>query len=143
IRSTTSTRATAICSTVRSSAASSISASVERVEALGVFAADLRAGRLADVRSGAQMLCALRPFAVPVRVVAGEHDEVVAKHVDHAGQDRLLRLARRPDVPGSQRLLRVASPAVLDPVAPLLEVLVQAVDEERHPANAGFEERDA
>src|ERR1700682_1154836 len=105
MRSTTSTRGTEICSTVRSSAASSISASFDRVDALGVFGADLRAGRLADVRSGAQMLGALRPFAVPVRVVAGEHDEVVAKHVDNTGQDRLLRLTGRPDVSGCKVFL--------------------------------------
>ena len=86
--------------------------SVEPVEALGVQAADLRAGLLADVGAGAQMLCALRPFAVPVRVVAGEHDEVVAEHVDDAGQDRLLGLAGRPDVACLQVLLRVALPAV-------------------------------
>src|ERR1700738_3637445 len=96
--------------------------SVKRVEALGVFSADLRAGFLADVRAGAQMLCALRPFAVPVRVVACEHDEVVAEHVDDSWQDRLLRLTCRPDVSGCKVFLRVASPAVLDPVAPFLQV---------------------
>src|SRR5215213_921227 len=134
---------TTICSTGSSSAASSTSGSAERVEPLGVASADLRAGFVADVRPRAQMLCALGPFAVPVRVVAGEHDEVVAEHVDDTGQDRLLRLAGRPDVPGLEVFLRIASPAVLDPVAALLEVLVQAVDEERHPADACLQERDA
>src|SRR5215212_11238382 len=73
------------------------SGSVERVEPLGVASADLLACFFADVRPGAQMLGALGPFAVPVRVVAGEHDEVVAKDVDHTRQDRLLRLAGGPD----------------------------------------------
>ena len=89
------------------------------------------------------MLCALRPFAVPVRVVAGEHDEVVAEHVDDAGQDRLLGFARRPDVSGPQILLRVPLPAAIYRVAALLEMLVQPVDEERDPADTGLEERDA
>src|SRR5436190_1976385 len=119
----------------KSSAASSISVSVERVEALGVFSADLRTGRFTDVRASAQMLCAFRPFAVPVRVVAGEHDEVVTKHVDDTWQDRLLRFARRPDVACPKVFLGIAFPAVLDPVATLLEVLVQPVDEERHPTD--------
>src|SRR5688572_599700 len=87
------------------------------------------------------MLRALRPIAVPVRIVAGEHDEVVAEDVDDAGQDRLFRLARRPDVARLQILLRIALPATFDPVAALLEVLMQTVDEERHPADTRFEER--
>src|SRR6185312_14864916 len=95
---------------------------------------------LADVGSRAQMLCALRPFAVPVRVVAGEHDEVVAEYVDDSGQYRLLGLARGPDIARAQVLDRVALPAALDPVAALFEMLVQPVDEERHPPDAGLEE---
>ena len=59
------------------------------------------------------------------------------------GQDGLLGLAAHPDVAGRQVLVRVAPPAVRDPVAALLEVLVHAVDEERHPADAGLEEGDA
>src|SRR5262245_27622328 len=88
------------------------------------------------------MLCALWPFAVPVWVIAGEHDEVVAKHVDDTRQYRLLGLARRPDVARVQILLRVATPAVLDPAAALFEMLMQPVDEERHPAHTGFQKRD-
>src|SRR6516162_243016 len=65
----------------------SAASSVQVVEALRVQPADLFAGLLADIRAGSQMLGALWPFAVPVRVVAGEHDEVGAEHVDHAGQD--------------------------------------------------------
>src|SRR5258708_34940430 len=103
--------AIAICSTARSSAASSISDSIERVEALGVASADLLAGFLADVRAGAQMLCALRPFAIPVRIIAGEHDEVVPAHVDDAGQDRLLPLTGRPYGAGGPVFLRSAIPA--------------------------------
>jgi len=63
------------------------------------------------------MLCAVRPFAVPVGIVAGEHDEVVAEHVDDARQDRLLRLAGRPDVARPQVLGRIALPPALDPAA--------------------------
>src|ERR1700753_458763 len=86
------------------------------------------------------MFGAFRPLAVPVRVVAGEHDEVVAEYVDDAGQDRLLRLASHEDVAGLDVLLRIALPATLDPVAALFEMLVQAVDEERHPTHPRLEE---
>src|ERR1700759_3668551 len=102
--------------------------------------ADFRAGVFADVGAGAQVLGAVRPLPVPVRVVAGEHDEVVAEHVDDAGQNRFFGLARHEDVAGLQVLLRIALPAMFDPVAALFEVLVQAVDEERHPAHARLEE---
>src|SRR6476659_9666290 len=116
--------------------------SAQGVELLCVRPADLRAGVLADVRASPQMLCAVWPFAVPVRVVAGEHDEVVTEHIDDARQDRLLRLAGRPDIACAQVLLGIALPPALDPVAALLEMLVQTVDEERHPADPGFQERD-
>src|ERR1700677_1774021 len=106
---------------------------VQTVEALRVQPADLGARILADIRAGAQMLGAFRPFAVPVRVVAGEHDEVGAEHVDDPGQNRLFRLAGHPDVAGPQIVVWIAAPAALDPVPPLLVVLVQAVDEERNP----------
>ena len=77
-----------------------------------------------------------------MRVVAGEHDEVGAEHVDHAGQDRLLGLACHPDVAGGQVFVRIAAPAALDPVATLLVVLVQTIDEERDPPGARLEEGD-
>src|SRR3984957_7750155 len=114
--------------------------SVEAVEPLRIQSADFRAGAFADVRKRAQMFGALRPLAVPVRVVAGEHDEVVAQYVDDAGQDRLLRLAVHEDVAGPHVLLRFALPAAFNPVAALFEMLVQAVNEERHPAHARLEE---
>src|ERR1700759_5127056 len=88
--------------------------SVEAVEALRIQPADFRAGCFADVRARAQVLGALGPFAVPVRVVAGEHDEVVAEHINDAGQDGLLRLAGHEDVASTHVLLRIALPATLD-----------------------------
>src|SRR5262245_20698074 len=117
--------------------------SAQAVEALRVLAGDLGARFLADVAARAQVHGALRPIAVPVRVVAGEHDEVGAEDIDDARQDRLLGLAGHPDVAGLEVLVRVALPAVWNPVAAFLEVLVHAVDEERHPADAGLEEGDA
>src|SRR5271163_648996 len=113
---------------------------VQTVEALCVQPADLGARILADIRAGAQMLGAFGPFAVPVRVVAGEHDEVGAEHVDHTGQDRLLGLAGHPDVARGQVVVRIAAPAALDPVAALLVMLMQAIDEKRDPARARLEE---
>ena len=103
---------------------------------------DLFARFLTDVGTGAQMLGAFRPLAVPMRVVAGEHDEVGSEHIDHAGQDRFLRLTGHPDVAGPQVVVRIATPAALDPVATLLVVLVQPIDEERDPAGARLEEGD-
>src|ERR1700739_3726334 len=117
-------------------------ASVEVVEALRVQPADLLAGLVADIRSGSQMLGALRPFAVPMGVIACEHDEVGAQHIDHAGQDRFLWLARPPDAARGEIFGRTAAPAALDPTSSLLVMLVQAVDEERDPARARLEEGD-
>src|ERR1700744_4691938 len=116
--------------------------SVQVVETLRITPADLFASLLADVGAGSQMLGALRPFAVPVRVIAGEHDEVGAQYVDHAGQDRFLRLTRHPDVAFGQIIVWIAAPAPLDPVAAFLVMLMQTVDEERDPARARLEEGD-
>ena len=45
-------------------------------------------------------------------------------------------------LPAAQVFVRIAAPAALDPIAPLLVVLVQAIDEERNPAGARLEEGD-
>src|SRR5579862_19695 len=115
----------------------------ESVEAPGVLAGDLRAHALGDVAPLAQRPRALRPAAIPVRIVARVHDEVRAEDLRDGGQDRLLRLAADPDVPCLDVRARVTPPPVRDPVAALLPVLVHAVDEVRHPADARLQERDA
>src|SRR5690349_9943727 len=127
----------------RESGAGRIGRLPEPVEAPRVRAGDLRAHVVAEVGPLTERARAVRPVAVPVRVVAREHDEVRTERVRDGGEHGLLGLAAHPDVPGVDVVPGVVPPAVADPVAALLVVLVKAVDEVRYPSDARLEERDA
>src|SRR5437870_13678252 len=113
--------------------------SSEPVEAPGIRARDLGPHVLGQIAPLAQWPRALRPVAVPVGVVARVHDEVGTEGCSDRRQDRLLGLAAHPHVPRLDVASWVLAPAVPDPVATLLPVLVHAVDEVRYPAHARLE----
>src|SRR5438093_2055596 len=114
----------------------------EPVEHTRVLAEHPRLHRCRQVRPLPQRPGRLREVAVPVRVVAGVEDEVRPERLGCERDTHLFRLAAHVKLPASHVLARVTLARGREPAA-LLDVLVQALEEVGHPADARLEQPDA
>src|SRR5215468_5779932 len=102
------------------------------VEPECVLAEDLRLHALID---------GVRPLAVPVRIVRGLDDVVLANPAQHIRDRLFLGLAREVSAAASHVLARLGLAERRVP-RPLLELAVHVLHEERHPAGARLHEAD-
>ena len=92
-----------------------------------------------------EALDGVRVLRIGMRVVGREHDALVAEHLDHRREHRLVGVGRHVAL-ASEVLARRHREVVRGAEVarePLLVVVVHALEPERHPPASGFEERDA
>src|SRR5947199_7301912 len=112
------------------------------VEAAWIVLEDPALARLAQVRALRDDLHRVRELAVPVVVVRGVDDHVLAEGLHHPRHAALVGIAADEAAAGEEVLARLA----VDPRRLLgrqLPVLVEALEPEGEPADAGLQESDA
>src|SRR5205823_14813853 len=112
------------------------------VEAAWIVLEDPALARLAQVRALRDDLHRVGELAVPVVVVRGVDDDVFAQRLHHPRHAALVGIAADEAAAGEEVLARLA----VDPRRLLgrqLPVLVEALEPEGEPADAGLQESDA
>src|SRR5581483_762591 len=117
--------------------------SLPAVKALGVGAQHFGFSRFRDVLAPANGRDHMRENAVPVGIVRGEKNFVVADPLDHVGQSFLFRLHREEPVAVLDVFARLVFAERRFDLAALLPLFVHPLHPVRHPADAAFEKRDA
>src|SRR5215470_4838820 len=112
------------------------------VELERVLSEDLRLHARLYVFPAHQLIDRVGPFTIPVRVVRGVDDVVLADPADHVRDRLLLRLAREVRTAACHVLARLGLAERRIP-RPLLELAVHVLHEERHPPGARLHEADA
>src|SRR5215510_6359142 len=112
------------------------------VELERVLSEDLRLHARLQVLALQELVDGVRPLAVPVRVVRGVDDVVLADPAGHVRDCLFLGLAREVGAATRHVFARLGLAERRVPRA-LLELAVHVLHEERHPACARFHETDA
>src|SRR5262249_2430887 len=111
------------------------------VEPERVLSEDFRFHAVLEVLSLHELVDCVRPLAVPVWIVRGVDDVVLADPADHVRDRFLLSPAREVARTACHFLARLALAGGRVPRA-LLELAVHVLHEERHPARARFHDPD-
>src|SRR6266404_647177 len=123
------------------SAMTRIVTSLPSVKSFGVFAQDSCFGLLGDVLAAADGRNDIGKNSVPVRVVGGEKNFVVADALDHIGKSFLLRLRREEPIALFDVLAGFFLTKRRFHLSPLLPFFIHPLDPIGNPTNTAFEKR--